>query len=88
MALNVIGMYLQITCERLANQIPLIVQYHMLNQYISQLQNAMLGLIGKNSPGMLLCEDSGVARKRKDLKERLERLKSAGRVLSKFVHSA
>ncbi|NP_878287.1 interferon-induced GTP-binding protein MxE [Danio rerio] len=80
--------YLTIACERLANQIPLIVQYHMLNQYISQLQNAMLGLIGKNSPGMLLCEDSGVARKRKDLKERLERLKSAGRVLSKFVHSA
>ncbi|XP_056320668.1 interferon-induced GTP-binding protein MxC [Danio aesculapii] len=80
--------YLTITCERLANQIPLIVQYHMLNQYSSQLQDAMLGLVGKNSPGKLLCEDSGVARKRKDLKERLERLKSAERVLSKVVHSA
>nr|AND80529.1 interferon-induced Mx protein [Schizothorax richardsonii] len=80
--------YFTITCDRLANQVPLIVQYHMLDQYISQLQNAMLAIIGRNNPGILLREDSGVARKRKELKERLERLKSAGKVLSKFVHSA
>ncbi|XP_059418125.1 interferon-induced GTP-binding protein MxE [Carassius carassius] len=80
--------YLKITCDRLANQIPLIVQYHMLDQYISQLQNAMLAMIGGNNPGMLLREDSSVAHKRKELKERLERLKSAGKILSKFVHSA
>uniref|UniRef100_A0A672SWF0 Interferon-induced GTP-binding protein Mx-like n=1 Tax=Sinocyclocheilus grahami TaxID=75366 RepID=A0A672SWF0_SINGR len=80
--------YLKITCDRLANQIPLIVQYHMVDQYISQLQNAMLAMIGGKNPGMLLREDSGVARKRKELKERLERLKTAGKVLSKFVHSA
>ncbi|XP_026073687.1 interferon-induced GTP-binding protein MxE [Carassius auratus] len=80
--------YLKITCDRLANQIPLIVQYHMLDQYISQLQNAMLAMIGGNNPGMLLREDSSVADKRKELKESLERLKSAGKILSKFVHSA
>uniref|UniRef100_A0A671NM29 Interferon-induced GTP-binding protein Mx n=1 Tax=Sinocyclocheilus anshuiensis TaxID=1608454 RepID=A0A671NM29_9TELE len=80
--------YLKITCDRLANQIPLIVQYHMVDQYISQLQNAMLAMIGGKNPGMLLREDSGVALKRKELKERLERLKKAGKVLSKFVHSA
>ncbi|XP_058642639.1 interferon-induced GTP-binding protein MxE isoform X2 [Onychostoma macrolepis] len=80
--------YFTITRDRLANQIPLIVQYHMLDQYISQLQNAMLAMIGRNNPGNLLREDSGVANKRKDLKERLERLKNAGKVLSKFVHSA
>ncbi|TRY97236.1 hypothetical protein DNTS_013722 [Danionella cerebrum] len=80
--------YLKITCHRLANQIPLIVQYHMLNQYISENQNAMLALIGKKSPGMLLSEDSSIARERKELKERMERLKNAGKVLSKFVHSA
>ncbi|XP_056088974.1 interferon-induced GTP-binding protein Mx-like [Rhinichthys klamathensis goyatoka] len=79
--------YFKITSDRLANQVPLIVQYHMLDQYISQLQNAMLAIIGRNNPGMLLQEDSGVARKRKELKERLERLKSAGKILSKFVHS-
>ncbi|XDV30309.1 hypothetical protein PO909_033254 [Leuciscus waleckii] len=79
--------YFTITSDRLANQVPLIVQYHMLDQYISKLQNAMLAMIGGKNPGMLIQEDSAVARKRKELKERLERLKSAGKVLSKFVHS-
>ncbi|KAK7154290.1 hypothetical protein R3I94_007592 [Phoxinus phoxinus] len=79
--------YFKITSERLANQVPLIVQYHMLDLYISKLQNAMLAIIGRNNPEMLLREDSTVARKRKELKERLERLKTAGKILSKFVHS-
>nr|QSH74924.1 Mx protein [Labeo catla] len=52
--------YFTITSDRLANQIPLIVQYHMLDQYISQLQNAMLAMIGRNNPGILLQEDSAV----------------------------
>uniref|UniRef100_A0A672SVR9 Dynamin-type G domain-containing protein n=1 Tax=Sinocyclocheilus grahami TaxID=75366 RepID=A0A672SVR9_SINGR len=64
--------YFTITSDRLANQIPLIVQYHMLDQYISRFQNAMLAMIGRNNPGILLQEDCAVARK----------------VLSKFVHSA
>ncbi|KAL0184535.1 hypothetical protein M9458_020231, partial [Cirrhinus mrigala] len=71
--------YFTITSDRLANQIPLIVQYHMLDQYISQLQNAMLAMIGRNNPGILLQEDSAVERKRKELKERLGRLRSAGK---------
>uniref|UniRef100_A0A673GXA9 Interferon-induced GTP-binding protein Mx-like n=1 Tax=Sinocyclocheilus rhinocerous TaxID=307959 RepID=A0A673GXA9_9TELE len=75
--------YLKITCDRLANQIPLIVQYHMVDQYISQLQNAMLAMIGGKNPGML-----AVACKKKELKERLGHLRSAGKVLSKCVHSA
>ncbi|KAK7154288.1 hypothetical protein R3I94_007591 [Phoxinus phoxinus] len=79
--------YFTITSDRLANQVPLIAQYHMLDQYISKLQNAMLAMIGGNNPGMLIQEDSTVAHKRKELRERLERLKTAGKVLSKFVHS-
>ncbi|KAK7154300.1 hypothetical protein R3I94_007600 [Phoxinus phoxinus] len=79
--------YFKITSDRLANQVPLIVQYHLLDLYISKLQNAMLAIIGRNNPEMLLREDSAVARKRKELKERLERLKTAGKILSKFVHS-
>uniref|UniRef100_A0A672SU46 Dynamin-type G domain-containing protein n=1 Tax=Sinocyclocheilus grahami TaxID=75366 RepID=A0A672SU46_SINGR len=63
--------YFTITSDRLANQIPLIVQYHMLDQYISRFQNAMLAMIGRNNPGILLQEDCAVARKRKELKERL-----------------
>ncbi|XP_051998614.1 interferon-induced GTP-binding protein MxE isoform X1 [Xyrauchen texanus] len=80
--------YFKITSDRLANQVPLIVQYHMLDQYISQLQNAMLTLIGGNNAEKLLREDSEVARKRKELTERMDRLKKASRVLSKYVHSA
>uniref|UniRef100_A0A672SX97 Dynamin-type G domain-containing protein n=1 Tax=Sinocyclocheilus grahami TaxID=75366 RepID=A0A672SX97_SINGR len=55
--------YFTITSDRLANQIPLIVQYHMLDQYISRFQNAMLAMIGRNNPGILLQEDCAVARK-------------------------
>ncbi|XP_056610037.1 interferon-induced GTP-binding protein Mx-like isoform X3 [Triplophysa dalaica] len=80
--------YLMITSDRLANQVPLIVQYHMLDQYISLLQNAMLAMIGRNITEDLLKEDSDVASKRKELIERLGRLKSAGKVMSKFVISA
>lgn len=60
----------------------------MLDQYISHLQNAMLAMIGRNIAEDLLREDSDVALKREELKERLERLKNAGKVLSKSVHSA
>lgn len=67
---------------------PLIVQYHMLDQYISLIQNAMLAMIGRNITEDLLKEDSDVASKRKELIERLGRLKTAGKVMSKFVHSA
>ncbi|KAI7808612.1 interferon-induced GTP-binding protein Mx-like [Triplophysa rosa] len=78
--------YLTITSDRLANQVPLIVLYHV-DQYISQLQNAMYAIIGRCDVEDLLGEDAKVARKRKELKERLERLKNAGKLLSKFLRS-
>uniref|UniRef100_A0A671MM04 Dynamin-type G domain-containing protein n=1 Tax=Sinocyclocheilus anshuiensis TaxID=1608454 RepID=A0A671MM04_9TELE len=80
--------YLMITSDRLANQVPLIVQYHMLNKYISQLQSEMLVMTRENDPGMLLQEDSDVERKRNELREQLKRLKRAGIALSKYKHSA
>ncbi|XP_052004387.1 interferon-induced GTP-binding protein Mx-like [Xyrauchen texanus] len=80
--------YFTITSDRLANQVPLIVQYHMLDQYISQLQNAMLTIIAGNNAEKLLSEDCDVACKRKKLVERLDRLRKAGKILSKYVYSA
>ncbi|XP_065107888.1 interferon-induced GTP-binding protein Mx-like isoform X2 [Paramisgurnus dabryanus] len=77
--------YLTITFDRLANQVPLIIHYHMLEQYIFQLQNEMLAMIKRNNTEGLLKEDSGVARKRKELKDRLERLKNANKQIKKFV---
>ncbi|KAI4872216.1 hypothetical protein NFI96_000667 [Prochilodus magdalenae] len=80
--------YFTITTERLANQVPLIIQYHVLHQYISQLQTAMLALIGGKNAEKLIQEDLEVAHSRKLLKESLDRLRKARQVLSKFVRSA
>ncbi|XP_073711360.1 interferon-induced GTP-binding protein Mx [Misgurnus anguillicaudatus] len=79
--------YLMITFDRLANQVPLIIQYHMLEQYIFHLQNEMLAMIKRNNAEDLLREDSGVARKRKELKDRLERLKDASKQITTFVNA-
>ncbi|XP_060785461.1 interferon-induced GTP-binding protein MxE [Neoarius graeffei] len=76
--------YFMITSDRLANQVPLIVQYHMLDQYFIQLQVAMLSMIGCQNAEKLIREDSSVAQRRKNLRDRLERLKKASRILSKF----
>lgn len=70
----------QITSDRLANQVPLIVQYHVL-------QAAMLSIITCQNAEKLIREDSGVAHRRKSLKDRLERLKKARKLLSKFLLS-
>lgn len=77
----------QITSDRLANQVPLIVQYHMLDQYFSQLQTAMLSMIGSQNAEKLIREDSGVAQRRKSLSQRLERLRTGRKLLSKFLLS-
>ncbi|XP_056610040.1 interferon-induced GTP-binding protein Mx-like isoform X6 [Triplophysa dalaica] len=78
--------YLTITSDRLANQVPLIVLYHV-DKYISRLQNEMYAINRRFDADDLLKEDDEVARKRKELKERSERLKNAGKRLTKFVRS-
>ncbi|XP_060732039.1 interferon-induced GTP-binding protein Mx-like [Tachysurus vachellii] len=79
--------YFQITSNRLANQVPLIVQYHVLDQYFSQLQTAMLSMIGGQNAMKLIREDSGVAQRRRSLKDRLERLRTARQLIAKFLLS-
>ncbi|KAK2850278.1 hypothetical protein Q7C36_009061 [Tachysurus vachellii] len=79
--------YFQITSDRLANQVPLIVQYHVLDQYFSQLQTAMLSMIGGQNAMKLIREDSGVAQRRRSLKDRLERLRTARQLIAKFLLS-
>ncbi|XP_066497224.1 interferon-induced GTP-binding protein MxE [Hoplias malabaricus] len=79
--------YFKVISERLANQVPLIIQYHVLHQYLSRLQMAMLTLIGTKNAEKLIREDVDVARRRKLLEGRLGRLKKAQQILSKFVQS-
>ncbi|XP_073711359.1 interferon-induced GTP-binding protein Mx-like [Misgurnus anguillicaudatus] len=76
--------YLMITSDRLANQVPMIIRYHMLEQYIFQLQKAMLAMIGRDNAEDLLREDIDVARKRRELKERLERLEGGSKEINEF----
>ncbi|KAK3542961.1 hypothetical protein QTP70_007908 [Hemibagrus guttatus] len=79
--------YFLITSDRLANQVPLIVQYHVLDQYFSRLQTSMLSMIGGQNAMKLIREDSSVAQRRKSLKDRLERLRRARQLLAKFLLS-
>ncbi|XP_041929653.1 interferon-induced GTP-binding protein Mx-like isoform X2 [Alosa sapidissima] len=77
--------YYMITSDRLANQVPLIVMYHMLEQYIVNVKAAMSGMIRHKDADSFVQEKGDIARKRKYLSERIERLKKARQVLAKSV---
>lgn len=75
----------QITSDRLANQVPLIVQYHMLDQYIVNVKTATSGMLRHKDATSFVQEKDNIAFRRKYLLERMERLKKARQVLSKSV---
>ncbi|KAJ8246757.1 hypothetical protein GJAV_G00255060 [Gymnothorax javanicus] len=65
-----VNTYFKLASDRLANQIPLIIQYHMLELYISRLHVAMVGIMGEDHGiGWLLREDSNKSRDREALME-------------------
>lgn len=76
---------LQITSERLANQVPLVVQYHMLEEYTTRVKAAMLSLIRHKDADSFIQEKSDIAKKRSYLLGRMERLRKARQVLAKSV---
>ncbi|MBN3290961.1 MX protein, partial [Polypterus senegalus] len=77
--------YLEITSDRLANQIPLIILHHIVNQYGTSLQTQVLELIqGDNNVNELLTENREIEEKRNFIIERIERLKKAKEQLNKF----
>uniref|UniRef100_A0A3P9DM57 Interferon-induced GTP-binding protein Mx n=1 Tax=Maylandia zebra TaxID=106582 RepID=A0A3P9DM57_9CICH len=70
--------YYNIAGQRLADQIPLVIRYQMLQEFASELQSKMLdAFLDKERKEYLLQEDSGTKNKREDLKMRLERLSRA-----------
>lgn len=84
-----IGMHLNAyfleTSKRLANQIPFIIQYFMLQENGDCLQKAMMQILQeKDQYSWLLQEQSETALKRKFLKEKIYRLTQARRALYKF----
>lgn len=82
-----VNAYFKITSDRLANQVPLIVQYHMLDQYIANVTTAMSGILRHKDAASFLQEKGDIARRRKYLSERIERLRKARQVLAKSVPS-
>ncbi|MBN3298265.1 MX protein, partial [Amia calva] len=80
--------YFKIASDRLANQIPLILQYHMVQQYISNVQTSVLELIGEREDTnveQLLRENGEIAQERHALQCSMERLRKAQQHLAKFV---
>lgn len=76
---------LQIASQRLADQIPLVIRYHMLQEFAVQLQREMLQLLhDRENTESLVKEDFDVGTKRVALQSRLKRLKEARAYLVKF----
>ncbi|RVE72746.1 hypothetical protein OJAV_G00044440 [Oryzias javanicus] len=77
--------YYKIAGMRLADQIPLVIRYEMLQQSASQLQREMLQTIqDKESSDFLLKEDFDIGTKRTTLQNRLKRLMQARAYLVEF----
>ncbi|XP_061583827.1 interferon-induced GTP-binding protein Mx-like [Cololabis saira] len=77
--------YYKIAGMRLADQIPLVIRYEMLQQSAIQLQREMLQMIqDKESIEFLLKEDFDIGTKRATLQSRLKRLLQARTYLVEF----
>ncbi|XP_034551422.1 interferon-induced GTP-binding protein Mx-like [Notolabrus celidotus] len=77
--------YYQIAGRRLADQIPLVIHYQMLQQSAIQLQREMLLMLqDKENIECLLQEDGRIKTERIQLQKRLERLTKARVLLTNF----
>uniref|UniRef100_A0A3B4XXB4 Interferon-induced GTP-binding protein Mx n=1 Tax=Seriola lalandi dorsalis TaxID=1841481 RepID=A0A3B4XXB4_SERLL len=77
--------YYQIAGQRLADQIPLVIRYQLLQESAVQLQREMLQMLqDKKKTESLLQEDSSIKTQRKNLKKRFERLTKARILLTEF----
>lgn len=76
---------LQIASQRLADQIPLVIRYQMLQESAMQLQREMLQVLqDKENVEFLLKEDFDIGTKRAALQSRLKRLSQARTYLVEF----
>lgn len=75
----------QIASQRLADQVPLVIRYQMLQECSRQLQREMMQMLqDKDKIQHLLHEDGGIQTKRDHLKSRLHRLTQARILLNEF----
>ncbi|XP_041638606.1 interferon-induced GTP-binding protein Mx [Cheilinus undulatus] len=77
--------YYKIASQRLADQIPMVIRYQMLQESAVQLQREMLQVLQeKENVDILLKEDFDVGSKRANLQSRLKRLMKARTYLVEF----
>ncbi|XP_049893069.1 interferon-induced GTP-binding protein Mx isoform X3 [Epinephelus moara] len=77
--------YYKIASQRLADQIPLVIRYQMLQESAAQLQREMLQMLqDKENMDYLLKEDCDIGSKRASLQSRLKRLMKARAYLVEF----
>ncbi|KAG9333422.1 hypothetical protein JZ751_012682 [Albula glossodonta] len=77
--------YYEIVAQRLADQVPMLIQVFMLHEAAKLLRVEMLNLMDGGDVREILHEDSDVSRKRIELQSRLERLSKAQERLSRFL---
>lgn len=77
--------YFKGATDRLANQIPLIIQFYILQEYGKQLQKEMLQLLQvREEHESLLQESKDLMSTRNILKQRIHRLSEAQKRLLRF----
>ncbi|KAI1899079.1 hypothetical protein AGOR_G00057790 [Albula goreensis] len=77
--------YYEIVAQRLADQVPMLIQVFMLHEAAKLLCVEMLNLMDGGDVREILHEDSDVSRKHIELQSRLERLSKAQERLSRFL---
>ncbi|KAM4700046.1 interferon-induced GTP-binding protein Mx2-like [Discoglossus pictus] len=79
--------YLKETSKRLSNQIPLIIQYYILQGLAERIENDMMFLLqDKERMDELLEEKPELTRQRKGLKDQIKRLNAAHQCLYEFKY--
>ncbi|XP_050958341.1 interferon-induced GTP-binding protein Mx3 isoform X2 [Labeo rohita] len=78
--------YYEIVVQRLADQLPLMITFYMLQETARLLSIDIMKLLERSDVRELLSEDSDVSRRRSDLSARLNRLTSATKAISKFLN--
>ncbi|XP_016360996.1 interferon-induced GTP-binding protein Mx-like [Sinocyclocheilus anshuiensis] len=76
--------YYEIVVQRMADQLPMMITFYMLQETAQLLTIDTMKLLEKPDVHELLSEDSDVSKKRKDLRARLNRLTSATKAISIF----
>lgn len=78
--------YYKIASSRLADQIPLVISYHILKEFADKLQVEMLKLLqDRDRINEYLFEDQETKMRREALQSRVERLKKAHKILLEYA---